>query len=217
MQDQTKLLSSYVVLVILVSIGIWMFVGAVQKHHTLNSSNDDELTSVLKDDWITYTNTDYGYEISFPPAVEFTGSSETTLASQEIPGKKDQLVFIGSRHEDSIYIISAGAALKDYSATNSELLLLNFNEQTIPNQISGRMGREYALSTSDYTIKELMHNDSPAIEVRNPAGFRIETANTQGDIFVVTATEYSGDITTPKARLTREIIDTFRVLKPADD
>lgn len=215
MNQTTRKIIGYIVAAILVVIGIDMFFDAYR--FATGDTQPEAVEAIDRSDWITYTNTNYGYEISYPSTVEFTKSSETVLAPNEIPGRKDQLVFLGDSFENSVYNISAGAALKDYTATSSELLLKHFKETTMPSQIRGRLGEKYSLSTSDYKFKEILHNDSPTIEVQTPAGYRIEKANSNGDIFIVTASDYSGETTTPKDRLTREIIDTFRVIEPTDD
>lgn len=206
-QTHSKIIS-YIIAAILIAIGIDMLFDA---YRTATKGARQEAVEVIdRSDWITYTNTNYGYEISYPPTVEFVRSSETNLQPAEA-SRQDQIVFIGDRYAESIYIIVAGANV-EYTATSSSDLKGKFSNITMQNEVSSELGELYSLSSDDYHISETVLNGQPAIEVQSPANYTLMSINDSNQVFSVVVGNFSNSTSTPKDRLTREIIETFRVL-----
>jgi hypothetical protein len=76
-----------VVAIVLIAIGIDMVRDAYGLYQEeLVAPSQAAQTLADKSDWITYTNTDYGYQISYPPNLETIGTSE--IAPNSVSGKK---------------------------------------------------------------------------------------------------------------------------------
>lgn len=201
-----------VVAVVLVAVGIDMVrdaYGLYQEDIVAPSQSEEMLAD--KSDWITYTNTAYGYEISYPPEVEFVKVSDQMTGNVEAI-TKNQIVFIGDTEGALIFNMSAGAPTVEYSATSSHKLKDSFLERGIPALTDGQIGKELSLAREDFRVNEVTHNDRPAIEIISPIGYSLQISSQEGRIFSITARDYQGATSTPKERLTREIMETFTVL-----
>jgi hypothetical protein len=181
-----------------------------------NTFPPPDATSIIaaKEDWITYTNTNHGYQISYPPELKFTRSSE--LAARPAPeGEEDQLVLIADPVDNRIHNIVAGSSI-EFTASSTAEMRKKYEEIVIPKLITGKTatGLGLTLTPADFKITEIIFNGRPAIEAVSQLGYKIVTLNTKGEVFIVLASQnYTGGTTTPKEQLTREIMETFRVLE----
>ncbi len=85
----------FVLATFIISSVVWLVIDIYNTYQE-NYSDFDE-----KEEWITYTNNNYGYEISYPESVEFVRSSELGHPKAK-EGKEDQAVLIGD--SSGIYI-----------------------------------------------------------------------------------------------------------------
>lgn len=194
---------------IIIFLVILLITKEVVKFHSVSDFSNTR-------EWVKYANPNYGYEISYPKSDEFITSMrfEHTEAQRN---RKDQSFFI---HSKSIYMITAGAPVIGYTATNTKQLKDLYVKHTIPRSIddinrSAESEVKPNVVADDFVINEITHNGRPAIEVFGPpdfSGYGIYTFNNSGKIFSVTALYYSGGTTTLKDRNTRAIMETFRVL-----
>ena len=160
-------------------------------------------------DWYTYTNRIYGYEISYPEGVDLQRTSETTtLLEQTKAAQQDVLVFLTEKENDSIFTISAGT-MPNFSSTNHKELRYFFDENLLP-IIAERSPTP--ITDENLIISDTTFQNRPSITVQSPLGYRLVTSNTEGMIMTVSGNRYTGATTTPKEQLTREIMETFRVL-----
>jgi len=197
---------SYIVAVFLISSGFWMAQDSYEAYQEKFGADPSS------EEWITYTNTNYGYEISYPESVEFVKLSEINHIKAS-GGKGDQVVFIGdSTINKSIYTVSAGAPEIGYIATNTNQLKDLYIKHTIPEFVNGEIGSRIQITADDFSVNEILFNDRPAVEVISPIGYSIQVFNKNGDVMNVTGSDYTGATTTSKDRNTRAIMETFRVL-----
>lgn len=200
------------VALILVSFAALLLRGAVQQYNTLYPQADAVSMIAAKEEWITYTNINYGYQISYPPELKFTRSSE--LAARPAPaGKEDQLILIKDLQNERLYTIAAGS-FEEFTAISSAEMKRKYEEIVVPQLINGSAAKQsgLTLTPADFKITEITFAGRPAIEVVSPLGFTIEVLNSNGNTFDITARDYTGATTTTKEQLTREIMETFRVL-----
>ena len=201
------------VALILVSFAALLLRGAVQQYNTLYPSADAVSMIAAKEEWVTYTNTNHGYQISYPPTVTFLRSSQLTQLPAPA-GEEDQVVLIEDEINDQLYKIIAGLVI-DFTATSSANLKKKYEEIAIPQLIEGRTASRLGLKLepSDFKISEINFQNQIAIEVVSPLDYAIILHNKNGEVFNVIAQNYTGATTTPKEQLTREIMETFRVLE----
>jgi len=160
-------------------------------------------------DWYTYTNRIYGYAISYPEGVTFRRSSEMKdLVPQTESIKTDAVIMMTDKKNDTIYTISAGAG-PEYVAQNHTELRAYFESNLLPVIQNGYDGE---LTFDNLIVTDTTYQNRPAIIVQSPIAYRIVTSNSDGMIMTVSGNRYDGSTTTPKHRLTREIMETFRVL-----
>ena len=161
-------------------------------------------------DWYTYTNEIYGYAISFPKYVLLERSSEMSpLVPQTKAAQQDSLIFLSEKDDDRIFTISAGAA-PDFEAQTHDDLNSFFETNLLPRV---REESDIDITADNLQIVRMSYQGLPAIEIKSPIGYRIITSNSDGMIMTVSGNRYTGATTTPKERLTREIMETFRVLE----
>jgi hypothetical protein len=195
---------------ILFGFFILLVQGAYRSYEKTFPPPDATSMIASKEEWITYTNTNYGYQIVYPPQISFTPSSK--LARQPAPkGKEDQIVLLEDLAYERIYTIVAGQ-VKEYTASSSAELKQKYEEIVVQQSIEWGMMNGFNLTPADFRVKEVTFAGRPAIEVINPLRYSIQSFNTTGVVFDVTARYYTGGTTTPKEQLTREIMETFRVL-----
>jgi len=201
------------VALILVSFAALLLRGAVQQYNTLYPSADAVSMIAAKEEWVTYTNTNLGYQISYPPDMTFIRSSELNPLSSPRE-REDQVVLIGDPEYNRIYNIVAGAVY-EYTASSSAELKLKYEEIVVPQIINGSAAKQLGLTLTqaDFKITEIIFNGRPAIQVIAPYDYWIVMFNSSNEVFNVLASQnYTGATTTPKEQLTREIMETFRVL-----
>ncbi len=204
---------SILVLSILLGFLILMIKDAYNLYEKTFPPADATTLSTSKEEWVTYTNTNHGYQISYPPTVTFLRSSQLTQLPAPA-GEEDQVVLIEDEINDQLYKIIAGLVI-DFTATSSANLKKKYEEIAIPQLIEGRTASRLGLKLepSDFKISEINFQNQIAIEVVSPLDYAIILHNKNGEVFNVIAQNYTGATTTPKEQLTREIMETFRVLE----
>ena len=187
--------------------------GAYRSYEKTFPPPDATTLSASREEWITYTNTNYGYQISYPPEMEFVRSSE--LAQIPAPkGEEDQIVLLADPTHDRIHNIVAGFSI-EFTASSTAEMRKKYEEIVIPKLITGKTATRLGLTLTpaDFKITEITFNGRPAIEVVSQLDYKIVILNTKGNVLNVLAGQgYTGATTTPKEQLTREIMETFRVL-----
>jgi hypothetical protein len=162
-------------------------------------------------DWYTYTNRIYGYAISYPGNVTLLRSSELNTFDS-VPGhENDVIVSLKDAKNDSIYTIGIGVNL-NVTANNIEELRTFYNDMAIPQMITDNLAIGRELQVSDFIVRETVLNSRPVLEVIHPYRYSVTSYNESGIVFILSGSGYTGATTTPKEQLTREIMETFRVL-----
>lgn len=210
MNDSARKVLGWIVATILIVLGISLCFDAYQAFRD-NQIPQQESNEAAVDEWITYTNKNYGYEISYPDNVEFVKSSELGRPAAA-PGKENQLVFLFSEDDEHFHRLLAGVII-EYEATNLNELEEKYREFTIPSLMRSKVGFAAKATASDFYISTTTLNGMKTLVVNSPISYDFVNFNKEGQVFNVRAQgDFDGSTSTPKDRLTREIMETFKIL-----